>query len=276
MAMDSLEVLGIPRLNNATMLLALTGWMDGGAVSTGTVKMMMAARDVKQIARITSDPYYIYNFPGSMEIASLFRPTVKMKGGVIRELEMPENTFFCDETANLVFFIGKEPNLRWQEFAACIFEVAKQANVRRIVFMGSFGGTVPHTREPRMFGSISHRTLRPMLESYGVKPSDYKGPASFSTLLLSQASGHDIEMFSLVAEIPGYLEGINPLSIETVSRRLAKILNIPVDLASMREASNAWEVEVTEAVQKDEDLAATVRKLEEEYDNELIQGQGEE
>ena len=115
-----------------------------------------------------------------------------------------------------------------------------------------------------------------MLQSYGVKPSDYKGPASFSTLLLSQASSRSIEMFSLVAEIPGYLEGVNPLSIETVSRRLAKILNLPVDLAAMRRASNAWEVEVSEAVQKDEDLAATVRKLEEEYDNELIEEQGEE
>ena len=274
--MDSLEMLGIPKLNNATMLLALTGWMDGGAVSTGTVKMIMSGRNVKEIARITGDPFYIYNFPGSMEIASLFRPTVKVKGGVIRDLDMPTNTFFCDESANLVFFIGKEPNLRWQEFASCIFEVAKQANVKRIIFMGSFGGTVPHTREPRMFGSISHRTLRTQLEGYAVRPSDYKGPASFSSLLLAQAAGHDIEMFSLVAEIPGYLEGVNPLSIETVSRRLAKILNIPVDLAAMRGASDKWEAEVSEAVQNDEDLAATVKKLEEQYDNELIEGQGEQ
>ena len=29
MATDSLEVLGIPKLSDATMLLALTGWMDG-------------------------------------------------------------------------------------------------------------------------------------------------------------------------------------------------------------------------------------------------------
>lgn len=274
--MQSLEILDIPKLSDATMLLALTGWMDGGAVSTGTVKMLMSGRDVKQIARITADPFYIYNFPGSMEIASLFRPTVKVKGGVIRDLDMPSNTFYCDEAANLVFFIGKEPNLRWQEFASCIFEVARQAGVRRIIFMGSFGGTVPHTREPRMFGSISHRTLRPQLQTYAVKPSDYKGPASFSTLLLAQASSHDIEMFSLVAEIPGYLEGVNPLSIETVSRRLAKILNVPVDLAAMRSASNKWEIEVSEAVQKDEDLSATVKKLEEQYDNQLIEEQGEQ
>jgi len=276
MALPSLEILNMPELKGATMLVALTGWMDGGAVSTGTVKHMMQDRQITEIARIAPDPFYIYNFPGSMEIAALFRPAVKMKGGVIRELDMPANVFFCDSAANLVFFVGKEPNLRWQEFAAGIFEIVRRANVKRIIFMGSFGGTVPHTREPRMFGSVSHKALRHVIESYGVRLSDYRGPASFSTLLLAEAAKHDVEMLSLVAEIPGYLEGINPLSIEAVSRRLAKILNITVDLDALREASNAWEVEVTEAVQKDEELAATVKKLEEEYDNELLEEQEEQ
>jgi proteasome assembly chaperone (PAC2) family protein len=276
MSVESLQIIAIPPMTNATMLLALTGWMDGGDVSTGTVQRMMANRQIREIAQIAPDPFYIYNFPGSMEIASLFRPKVKMKRGLIRELDMPQNSFFADPSANLVFFIGKEPNLRWQEFATAIFDVAAQCNVTRIIFMGSFGGTVPHTREPRMFGSVSAPALRAMLESYSVRLSDYKGPCSFSTLLLSQAPAHKIEMLSLVAEIPGYLQGINPLSIEAVSRRLAKILNVQVDLDSMRETSNAWEVEVTEAVQKDEELAATVKKLEEEYDNELLEEQEEE
>ncbi len=127
-----------------------------------------------------------------------------------------------------------------------------------------------------MFGSVSHKGLRPVIESYGVRLSDYRGPASFSTLLLAEAAKHDVEMLSLVAEIPGYLEGINPLSIEAVSRRLAKILNTTIDIDALREASNAWEVEVTEAVQKDEELAATVKKLEEEYDNELLEEQEEQ
>src|SRR3954468_869575 len=62
-----------PKLNNATLLLALTGWMDGGEVSTGTVRQIMGRREVKQIARIDPDEFYIYNFPGSMEISALFR-----------------------------------------------------------------------------------------------------------------------------------------------------------------------------------------------------------
>ena len=46
-------------------------------------------------------------------------------------------------------------------------------------------------------------------------------------------------MVSLVAEIPGYLQGTNPLSIEAVTRRLAKILKLPLDLDSLRTASTA-------------------------------------
>ena len=64
-------------------------------------------------------------------------------------------------------------------------------------------------------------------------------------------------------------------SIEAVSRRLAKILNIQVDFDTMRETSTRWEVQVSEAVQQDEELAATVRKLEEAYDNELIEEQSD-
>ncbi len=272
---QAVQIGEIPSLTNATMLFALSGWMDGGLVSTGTIRNLMANRQLREIGRIEPDPFYIYNFPGSMEISAIFRPEVRMKNGLIRDLGMPTNIFYCDTATNLVFFIGKEPNLRWDEFAEGIFQVAKRASVSRIIFMGSFGGTVPHTREPRLFGSASTKPVRQMLKTYGVRLSDYKGPASFSTLLLAKAPAQGIEMLSLVAEIPGYLEGMNPLSIEAISRRLARILNIHVDLASMRETSTAWELQVSEAVQKDETLAATVRKLEEAYDSELVEEQNE-
>jgi proteasome assembly chaperone (PAC2) family protein len=276
MTLPYLDILAQPQLEQATMLLALTGWMDGGLVSTGTVERMMENRDLIEIARIDPDPFYIFNFPGSMEIAALFRPQVSVQAGLIEEFDWPTNTFHADTKANLVFFLGREPNLRWQEFADCIFEVAKGVGVSRIVFMGSFGGTVPHTREPRMYASASHPHLAPLLQSYGMQLSDYEGPASFATLLLDQAATHDIEMLSLVAEIPGYLQGINPLSIEAVSRRLSKILNQPVDLTSLRSASNEWETKVTEVVEKDPKLAARVRKFEQQYDNQLINPDAEQ
>jgi len=271
MPSDYLKLMDPPHLRGATMLLALGGWMDGGLVSTGTVRHMMGHRTARQIGRIDPDPFYIFNMPGSMEMAAVFRPPAKHLDGMIEgTVELPTNEFYCDAAANLVFFLGKEPHLRWQAFADGIFALAAAVGVARIIFIGSFGGAVPHTRQPRMYGSVSHSHLIPILQQHNVQLSAYEGPASFATLLLAQSPGHNIEMLSLVAEIPGYLEGLNPLSIEAVTRRLAHLLNAPADLDALRRASNAWEIRVSKAVEQDAELAATVRKLEEQYDNELI------
>lgn len=250
--------------------MAMSGWMDGGAVSTGTVDGIIRGRQVTEIATIEHDPFFILNFPGPMELAALFRPQVRYDKGLVADLQMPSNRFYCDPSAKLVLFVGKEPNLRWQEFAECIFDMAARADIQRIIFIGSFGGTVPHTREPRMFASISHEHLRPILKQHGFGFSDYHGPSSFATMLLSQCASRDIEMMNLIAEIPGYLQGANPPSIEAVTRRLARILNLQIDLDALRRASDEWEVQISKTVSKDEELSQTVRKLEEQYDNELI------
>jgi hypothetical protein len=265
-----LTIQNLPRLSDATMLLALTGWMDGGLVSTGTVRHVMQGRDLTAVAKIEPGRFYIDQFPGDMNVSAIFRPEVKHEGGLVTRFEMTTNEFTADPNTNLAFFLGKEPNINWPAFAECIFEVCEQLNVKRIIFMGSFGGSVPHTREPRLYGSVSHRVLLPLLERHGIRPSDYEGPGSFASYLVHLAPKHGLEMLSIVAEIPGYLQGANPLSIEAVTRRLSRILELPFDHAKLREASTAWELQVTDAITHNEELAMTVRKLEEQYDNELI------
>jgi proteasome assembly chaperone (PAC2) family protein len=94
--------------------------------------------------------------------------------------------------------------------------------------------------------------------------------------LLATSPARGVELLSISVEIPGYLQGANPTSITAVTRRLASLLGVPVDLARLREASTEWEIQVSEIVEKDKKLAHTVRKLEEQYDNELIQAAGEE
>jgi proteasome assembly chaperone (PAC2) family protein len=264
----------VPQLKDSTLVVALGGWMDGGSVSTGTVRQLMGEFETMEIARIDSDPFYIFNFPGAMDVAAIFRPAVRYRGGKVDTLDWPENIFYAAPKDNLVFFIGKEPNLLWQMFADCIFKLCREIGVKRIIFVGSFGGGVPHTREPRLYGSISHERLRSVLVDQNISPSDYDGPSSFATLLLAQSPRRGVEMLSLAAEIPGYLEGENPVSIEAVTRRVARILGRSVDLDRLRRTSDDWEAQVTGAVEKDKKLAATIRELEEQYDNQLIGSPG--
>lgn len=260
-----------PKLKDATLVLAFSGWMDGGDVSTGTVQRIVDSLEATPIAEIDPEPFYIYNMPGPMEVAALFRPRIEIEDGMITNIEMPDNRFYCDSNSDLIFFVGKEPNMRWRLFGECIFHLAQQFNVKRIVFVGSFGGTVPHTREPRLYITCSSEKLLKEMEPYGVRRSDYDGPGSFTSYLMSKAKTAGLEMVSLVAEIPGYLQGTNPLSIEATTRRLAKILGVRVDMDLMRNESTQWELGVTSAIEENEELAERVRELEREYDDELLE-----
>lgn len=267
---ELVQIRRLPHLQRATLVLAFSGWMDGGDVSTGTVERLISLLRAEPFSWIDPEPFYIFNLPGSMEVAALFRPHVKIENGLVRTIEFPKNTFYVHEPAGLALFVGKEPNLHWRLFAECLFGLARQVGVERIVFVGSFGGAVPHTREPRLYITCSEPAMLAEMQQYGLRRTGYEGPGSFTSYLLTRAQAAGMQMVALVAEIPGYLQGTNPASIEAVTRRLAKMLKLPLQLDALRSASTAWELEVSSAVEQNEELARTVRKLEEEYDNELL------
>jgi proteasome assembly chaperone (PAC2) family protein len=260
----------LPAMERANLVLAFTGWMNGGDVSTGTVQNLVDLLQAQPVAEIDPEPFSIYCAPGPMEVAAMYRPHVEIEEGLVKKIDLPSNTFYCCAPANLVLFLGQEPHLRWPTFGQCVFEVARRAHVRRIVFVGSFGGPVPHTRLPRLYISCSDARLLPEMEQYGVRRTGYQGPGAFTTYLMTQARAADLEMVSLVVEVPGYLQGTNPASIEAVTWRLLKLLGLHVDLTSLRNASTAWELHVSQLVEQNDELAATIRKLEEAYDNERL------
>jgi hypothetical protein len=267
---DLLHYRACPSLAGATLVLAFSGWMDGGDVSTGTVSRLVTLLEARPFADIDPEAFYIYNFPGSMELTALFRPHLAIEDGLVKSLDLPGGTFSCHEPAALVLFVGKEPHLRWRTFAECVFALARRVGVRRLLFVGSFAGAVPHTREPRLYVTCSERSLLAEMGRFALRRTGYEGPGSFASYLLTQAPAAGLEMASLAAEIPAYVTGTNPACIEAVTRRLAKILRLPLDLASLRQASTEWEMGVSAAVDKDEELAERVRQLEEAYDNDLL------
>jgi proteasome assembly chaperone (PAC2) family protein len=244
--------------------------MDGGEVSTGTVKCLIDKLDAQKFAEIEPTGFYIYSFPGSMEIAALFRPHTEIKNGIIEFYEIPANTFFYSEESNLILLLGKEPNLNWEEFAECIFSVCSEFGVEMIYFIGSVAGLVPHTREPRLFCSVSESGLRETFQHYGVKFTNYAGPASIVTYLTANCSKQNIKMVSLVAAIPAYVQGSNPKCIEAVTRRIAGMLELEIDFDDLITMSDEFEKKLDDVVQEQPELGSNIHKLEEDYDNEIF------
>lgn len=270
---DPLRLEHDPQLGHGRLIAGFSGWMDGGEVSTGTIKWLNEALEADTLGHINPEGFYIYNFPGSMEISALFRPATQIHQGLIQSYDEPENLISTASEHELLLFAGKEPHLHWQRFADALFKLAKRAGVEHVYFVGSVGGMVPHTREPILRATVSEPSLKPAIEALGVGFTDYEGPASFTTYLLQQAAQHSLKMTSLVAEIPAYIQGKNPKAIHLVLRNLSALLSLTVDLEPLRDLCDHWEKRIDEAVQKRQDLAEHIQKLEEDYDHDVFDNQ---
>jgi proteasome assembly chaperone (PAC2) family protein len=268
--MGQLVVYQRPQLSNPGLVLGFTGWMDGGSVSTGTVIYLRDSLKAQFFAEIEPQDFYIFNFPGSMEEVAQFRPYALIRGGIVTEFHYPQNHFFYSEKGNVILFFGKEPNIRWEEYAENIFTVVREFGVCRIYFVGSFSGLTPHTREPRVFCSVSDEALKQKLLPYDVRFSDYEGPASITTYLTVLARRKNVEMINIVVEIPMYVQAPNPKGIRSACRVLLPLLGLDLSLDDLGKMCDEFEENVDKIVGERPDLAEQIRKLEENYDQEIL------
>jgi proteasome assembly chaperone (PAC2) family protein len=107
-------------------------------------------------------------------------------------------------------------------------------------------------------------------QHFGVKFANYQGPASIVNYLLDSCNQLDLDMVSLVATIPAYVQGSNPKCIEAVTQRLAGMLDLNIDFMDMRAITEDFEGKLDELVKQQPDLAENIVKLEEDYDNEIF------
>jgi proteasome assembly chaperone (PAC2) family protein len=291
--MEELVIQYRPSVERPAMILGLTGWMDGGSVSTGTVGYLIDKLGAASFAEIKPFDFYILNFPlaaiplsiqadegravltsvNPMEVAAIFRPHAKIEDGVVKELRYPRNEFFCAERARAILFLGEEPHLRWGAYCEHLFRVAEEFGVTEIYFVGSVAAPLPHTREPRLRASVAKEEQKARLASLGVGFADYHGPASLITSLCFHAPQRGLQVTSLVVEVPHYpfLEmPAYPRSILRTASALNDLLGLGLDLDDLRRSSEVVEGKLNALAEENETFRELLAKLEEAYDQEEL------
>jgi len=266
---ETLVLESAPRMDGGAMILGFSGWMDGAEVSTGALGYLAEQLKARSIGEIRSGHFYILNVPGSMEITALFRPSARIEDGLVKSLDMPQNEFFAAEEAKLLLFRGKEPNAGWELYADHLLEAATRCGISDLYFMGSVGSVVPHTRDPVFWSTMTSEALRDRLVPHGISPTNYEGPASFATYLSLRAKDAGLNMATIVAGIPSYIEGRNPRCIEAMITKLGEILGRNFDLGDLQAQSREFLDGVQTAMKKNPKLAERIQQLEKLYDNEV-------
>lgn len=268
--MSNLNIYSEPTLNSPIMVMGLEGWMNGGNVSSGAVECLIGALGANSIADIPADGYYIYNFPGTMEVSSMFRPHTIIEDGIVEEYEDPTNIFWCSEKKDIIFFLGKEPNINWQNYTDAIFEFCQRFNIKTIYYLASVAGLVPHTRDSRYLCNVSDLEMKQKMDKYGLRFADYNGPANIVTHLLFNAPRHNIQIASILAEIPAYVHGRNPKCIESMARHISGILGLGLEFHELMQLGDELEKKLTEIISKKPELAKHISRLEQDYDNDIF------
>ncbi|NLO07310.1 MAG: PAC2 family protein [candidate division WS1 bacterium] len=278
-----------PEVERPTLVIGLSGWMDGGMVSTATLGYLRERLAATNIAEIDPMDFYIYHFPAAgtpitvqfddghtivhplnpMDYAAAFRPHVTIEDGLITSLDYPANYFWAAPEAGLILFSGEEPHIRWGAWCDCIFALCDELEITDIYFVGSVASPIPHTREPRVRVSVADEKLLGEIDGVELLPTTYAGPSSVITALSYHSVELGIALRSLVVEIPHYpfLEIVTyPRSIRRMVATLDRILGIGLDLSDLDASVELADMKLKEAVASSEEFAALVRKLEEAYD----------
>jgi len=267
MGSDSVVLHTTPGNESTSLIVGFSGWMDGGEVSTGTINYLRQMLETKKVATIENHGYYIYGVPGPMEITALFRPFTRIKEGLVEEYVEPRNEFHYAPHQRLLLFSGKEPHMNWDSFADAFFHACDLFHVDQVYFIGSVAGFTPHTREPIIRMNASTVALRDRLRVIGLRDANYEGPASIVTCLNVRAEERSMPLATMIAEIPPYIQGMNPRCIETMVKLLGRLLNLSLRVDDLHNAVTVFDRMIGELMDKQEGLAEKIHEMEKKYDD---------
>jgi proteasome assembly chaperone (PAC2) family protein len=249
-----------PQLRAPVLIAAFEGWNDAGDAASTAARYLADAWSAEPFASI--DPEEFYDF-------STTRPQVRLVEGFTRQIDWPANALSSaavpGRDRDVVFLQGVEPQLKWRTFCSEITGMARDLGVELVVSLGALLADVPHTRAVRVTGTAADNEL---VQRLNLTRSRYEGPTGIVGVLHDAFRGMSIPSASLWAAVPHYVAGTpSPKATLALVQRAADLLGASVEATDLEIASAAYERQVTDVVEGDEDIADYVRRLEEAADS---------
>ena len=236
------------------MVLAFAGWNDAGGASTWAIRSLIEKTIATEILTFDSEEFYDF---------SRERPTVQLDGES-RFLSWPKNTISLSNDGSLLLMEGVEPQLNWQTFTQNILAEAKKYNVSMIITLGSLLAEVPHSR-PVLIHGVSENTE--INRTYGLQTSSYEGPTGIIGVINQLSTEAGIPNMSFWATVPNYVAGAeSPKAALALIERLKTTLNLSLNTTDLEIASSAYERQINQIIEGDEDTSKYVDELEDSYD----------
>lgn len=249
----------LPTLRSPVLILAFEGWNDAGDAATMATQHLAERFHAEPFASIDAEPFYDF---------SSTRPMVRLDDNGQRRIDWPANEFLAaelpDAGRDLIILTGSEPQLKWRTFSEQIVELAHTLDVGLVVTLGALIADVTHSRPVTVYGTSHDPTLCEQLE---LEPSTYEGPTGIVGVVHHELQRADLASMSLWAAIPSYVpHAPSPKATLALVERVGDVLRTPTVTSDLVSESEDYTSQIDELVADDDDTAAYVRQLEEQYD----------
>jgi proteasome assembly chaperone (PAC2) family protein len=251
-----------PTLRRPVLVAAFEGWNDAGEAATTALRWLDNTTDARRFATI--DPEEFYDF-------TVARPNVKLDEGMTRRIEWPTPTFTASTLTtrngdhDLILLIGIEPALKWRSFTECVLEVARELEVEMVYTLGALLADVPHTRPVRITGTATDADV---ISTMGFTRSRYEGPTGIVGVIMDACAKSGHKSASLWATTPHYLrETASPKAALALIERLDELVGLGLDTTDLEIASAAYERQVNDMLEGEDEVVDYVRRLEEDSDD---------
>jgi proteasome assembly chaperone (PAC2) family protein len=246
-------------LRDPALVCAFTGWTDAGDSASSAVGVISRRLGAQRCA--TVDPELLYTMQS-------YRPHITVRDGVASDVDWPtvELRAAVVPTAgrDLILVTGPEPAMRWQSLSETLIETAKSLGATFVVTLGGLLSDVPHTRPVPITGIATDPDL---IAPIGAMLPDYEGPTGLTGVVHFEAQRQGLQAATLLAHVPHYVAGVpSPKATLALVEAVEALTNVPVPTARLRAASERYEQQVSEAVERDPERRELLERLEQMAD----------
>lgn len=267
---DNLTFIEKPPLRSPFLVCGLNGWLNSGDVAVGGIKYLIEYFKAKLFAEMNTSRYHVYQIPGVHNA----RPVFKMEDGVIKESDFPKNQFFYTGNSasdhDIIFLLGTEPNLYWEEYGDTVVTLAREFGVTRIYTFGAIYDRSPYNREPNITCTCTSGKIRDEMIKYNVIMSSREGMATINLMLLQAFQKSNLDGVNLTVRVPYYPEynvglDYSPRSVKAVLERFNHLMKMGLDFTNLDKEISEIESKLDAIRKKNPEFNTYMEELEKNY-----------
>lgn len=248
----------LPHLDAPTLVVAMQGWIDASGAAESAARAITRSCSTQRLVTFDGDVFIDYRAR---------RPVMEIRDGVNTGLVWAETELSAgrDHHGNDVLVLaGPEPDSAWRTFARHVTELSVRLGVRRLVALGAYPFTTPHTRASRL--SVTSPSAG-LVESLPHQRSSVDAPAGAAALLEHSLTGAGIESLGLWVQVPHYLAAsAYPPATIALLEALREVSGVTIDTSELQREADDLIRRIDRLVAANDEHLAMLRQLEAAYD----------